>query len=271
MPTRQEFQSQTPLLRRARTSKNHIFSNRKLYCSVSRDSKMTIPNSRLLNVGVLIVLLVFLGVLAFFVVTTTNQPPTNSIRVACVGDSLTQLTYYPNDLRQMLGSDYTVRNFGVGSTTVSLESETPYMNTSKFQDALEFNPDIVVLMLGTNDAQPSLHQYNASFVDNYLTLVAAFQALPSDPQIWIVLPPPIFDDQSGKISPQYFADTLIPIIGQVAEQADLPVIDVYSALADGAQYFPDGVHPDQKGAEIIAQTIYKALTTQTIEPKHLPS
>jgi hypothetical protein len=53
-------------------------------------------------------------------------------------------------------------------------------------------------MLGTNDAQPSLHQYNASFVDNTSRWFAAFQALPSDTQIWIVLPPPILMTSQAK-------------------------------------------------------------------------
>jgi acyl-CoA thioesterase-1 len=94
-----------------------------------------------------------------------------------------------------------VRNFGAGSTTVLLNSETPYMNTSVFQNALEFQPNIVIIMLGTNDAQPSLHRYNASFVGDYVKLVAAFQALSSKPKIWIVLPPPVFSNQSGKTDP----------------------------------------------------------------------
>jgi lysophospholipase L1-like esterase len=169
---------------------------------------------------------------------------------------------YPLEVWTQLGSDYTGHNFGAGSTTVSLDSETPYMNTSAFQNALEFQPDIVIIMLGTNDAQPSLHRYNTSFVNDYVKLVAEFQRLSSEPKIWIVLPPPIFSDQGGKISPEYFKNTVIPLIEQVANETDLPLIDVYSALASYSDYFPDGVHPDIAGAKLIADEIYKALRTQ---------
>jgi len=118
---------------------------------------------RLLAIG-LALLLVASGIIAFFILA-----PLSTIRVACVGDSLTQSTEYPYDLWMLLGtSEYTVRNYGAGSTTVSLDSETPYMNTNVFQDALNFQPDIVIIMLGTNDAQPSLHQFNASFVEDYV-------------------------------------------------------------------------------------------------------
>ena len=136
------------------------------------------------------------------------------------------------------------------------------MNTSVFQGALDFQPDIVIIMLGTNDAQPSLWQYNTTFVGDYLEIVNAFKELASEPRIWIVLPPPIFSNQSGKIGPEYFDSTIIPLIEQVANETDLPLIDVYSALAGGSEYFPDGVHPNSIGAKLIADEVYNVLVSQ---------
>jgi lysophospholipase L1-like esterase len=215
-------------------------------------------NLRLLAIG-LVILLVVSGITAFFILALSSD----AIRVACVGDSLTQSTEYPYDLWMLLGTaNYTVRNFGAGSTTVSLGSETPYMNTSVFQSALDFQPNIVIIMLGTNDAQPSLRLYNTSFVGDYVKLVAAFQGLSSKPKIWIVLPPPIFSNQSGKISLEYFKFIVIPCIEQAANETNLPIIDVYSALASYSNYFPDGVHPNSAGAELIANEIYKAIISQ---------
>ena len=37
-----------------------------------------------------------------------NKPTTTPIRVACVGDSITQITKYTADLQAMLGPNYTV-------------------------------------------------------------------------------------------------------------------------------------------------------------------
>jgi acyl-CoA thioesterase-1 len=223
---------------------------------------MNKKNLRLLAIG-LVILLVSSGIIAYFIFTIENRKNSPAaIRVACVGDSLTQSTQYPYDLWMLLGSAYTVCNFGAGSTTVYLNSETPYMNTSAVQRALEFQPNIVIIMLGTNDAQPNLAQYNASFVDDYETLVAAFQGLMSKPEIWIVLPPPIFSNQSDKINSEYFKFTIIPCIKQAANETSLPLIDVYSALASYSNYFPDGVHPNSAGAKLIANEIYKAITSQ---------
>jgi len=219
-------------------------------------------NLRLLAIG-LVILLVLSGITAFLILATENKEPlSDKIRVACVGDSLTQSTEYPFDLWNLLGSNYTIGNFGAGSTTVLLNSETPYMNSTPFQSAMEFQPNIVIIMLGTNDAQPNLEIYNASFVGDYVKLVAVFQALTSKPKIWIVLPPPVFENQSGKINPEYFKLTVIPCIEQAADETNLPVINVYSALASYSDYFPDGVHPNSAGSKLIANEIYKAIISQ---------
>jgi lysophospholipase L1-like esterase len=221
---------------------------------------MNKKNARLLAIA-LVVLLVSSGIAAYFLLTNGNDPPpSTAIRVACVGDSLTQSTEYPYDLWKILGMEhYSLRNYGAGSTTVSLDSETPYMNTSMFQDALDFQPDIVIIMLGTNDAQPSLHQFNASFVGDYVQLVTAFQGLSSKPEIWVVLPPPIFSDQGGKMDPEYFSLTIIPGIEQAATETNSPIIDVYSALINYPQYSTDGVHINSDGAQIIADEVYTAI------------
>ena len=225
-------------------------------------------NKKTLGLLIVSVLLLFIASICG-VVYFIGQNNQKNIRVACVGDSLTQSTEYCYNLMVALGDGYDVRNFGVGSTIVNLISETPYMATTTFQEALDFEPDIVIIMLGTNDAQPSLFPYNATFVGDYLTLIHAFQELSSDPKIWLVLPPPIFSNQSGRIGPEFFEQTIIPYIKQVANEANLPVIDVYSLLLDYPEYFPDGVHPrktignwsNEPAAQIIAAAIYKAITS----------
>jgi lysophospholipase L1-like esterase len=194
---------------------------------------------------------------ALLISASQNQAP---IRVACVGDSLTEGSLYPEDLWMLLGEGYEVENFGYHGTTVTLDSPTPYMHEAVFQQALQYNPDIVIIMLGTNDALPALEQYNAYFVEDYLTLVAQFKALQSKPQIYLVLPPPILNNGTG-LSTEFFDQHIIPDIKEVAEKAQLPTINVYEALKSHPEAFPyDGVHPTDQGAQLIAEAIYKALT-----------
>ncbi len=235
----------------------------------------------LLAIGIVILLVLSVATAYLLVNTNKNSSVT---RVACVGDSLTQSTAYTYELWEMLGRSarytvgnytiepdinatgssmrYEVGNFGAGSTTISLNTETPYMNTTVFKDALEFQPDIVIIMLGTNDAQPNLAANNATLTDDYVKLVDAFKGLSSKPKIWVVLPPPIFSNQSGKMNPEYYKLTVIPSIEQAADRTNSATIDVYSALASHPEYFTDGVHPNSSAAEIIANEVYKAIIPQ---------
>jgi lysophospholipase L1-like esterase len=183
------------------------------------------------------------------------------IRVACVGDSITEITGYPSDLQSLLGSNYSVGNFGVSGSTVLLNSWKPYMNQSEFQKALEFQPDIVIIMLGTNDDLQMLRQYNASFEQDYAELITAFQQLESRPQIWIVKPPPILSN-SPDLSIPYFNEVIIPKIEDLANKMNLPVIDVFTAFGNRTDYFVDGVHPNSEGAALIASEVYKAINPQ---------
>ena len=191
--------------------------------------------------------------------TTNSQIQPRVIKVACVGDSITANFGYPETLQELLGKNYLVGNYGLGGTTVNLDGETPYMYEPIFGEAKESKPDIVIIMLGTNDAHPDLHKYNGSFVNYYITLVNAFQNLNSKPQIWIVKSPPIVNNETG-LSPEFFRQNILPKIEEVAQRTGLPLIDAYTPLLGKPEYFIDGVHPTYEGAMLIADEVYKAIS-----------
>jgi lysophospholipase L1-like esterase len=186
---------------------------------------------------------------------------TNPIRVAMVGDSITAETNYVNDLWLMLGSKYDLGNFGVNGATIYLKTDNPWVYAPAFKAAKQFEPQIVIIMLGTNDANPSLNETNAEFIQEYAGLVAQFQGLASKPKVWIAKPPPIFSNDYG-LSGTYFAKNIIPDIEQVANSTGTPVIDIYNAMLSHSTYFPDGVHPDADGSVAIANATYSALTSK---------
>jgi acyl-CoA thioesterase I len=198
----------------------------------------------------------------FQLINVLPMAPLNAkIRIACVGDSITQGSGYPAKLQLLLGTNYLVKNFGVAGTTVSLNSASPYMDQTAFQKAEEFEPDIVVIMLGTNDARTDINKYNETFVDDYIQLVSSFQNLTSNPKILVVDSPPIFTDNPNYNS-TYLADNIIPEIDNVANNLNLPTIDVYNAFGDHADYFMDGVHPNDEGATLIASEVDNAIIEQ---------
>ncbi len=204
---------------------------------------------------VIAILLVSSGLLVVFFgnLGSSSKP----IRVACVGDSITEGFGYPNELWMLLGADYSVGNFGAGGSTVSLNSDKPYMNQSAFHEAKAFLPDIVVIMLGTNDAS-SDYRYIDEFVADYKKLISEFQTLPSKPEVWLVKPPPIFNNSLGPIDTN-LEQGVIPRIEQVANELGLPLIDVHAALLNHPEYFLDGVHPTIQGTKIIASEVNIAI------------
>lgn len=212
---------------------------------------------KLLTIGIALMIL-STGFAAYFMMTT-NIVAAKPIRVACVGDSITEGSGYPYKLRLLLGSDYVVGNFGVSGSTVSLNSTKPYMNESKFQDAIDFHPDIVIIMLGTNDANTAISQNEESFETDYSQLVSAFEQLDGKQLIWVVKSPPIFTNNPS-YNNSYLEGTVLPQIDNLADQMNLPTVDMYSALGNHADFFMDGVHPDDNGASIIALNVYDAIT-----------
>ena len=190
----------------------------------------------------------------------SKNSSTTTIRVACVGDSITELTNYPTILSRLLGKNYVIDNFGVSGAKVTLDSDSPYLYSEACRDATKFQPNIVVIMLGTNDAVPDFEQCRGNFVEDYLTLVESFQSLASKPQVWVVKPPPIFADGMG-LSIEAYSAEIVPAIVQVANKKNLPIIDVYSAL-QSPRFFTDGVHPNEEGAKLIAEVVYRVIVNK---------
>ncbi|MCK6491148.1 MAG: GDSL-type esterase/lipase family protein [Planctomycetes bacterium] len=182
------------------------------------------------------------------------------IKVACVGDSITlgntkaPETAYPVLLQALLGERYEVVNFGVGGRTLLRRKDPLALGR-----ALKAQPDVVVIMLGTNDArQATWDQLGGEFVGDYVGVVKAFQDLPSRPAVLAALPVPAFPGQWG-ISQTVIAGQVIPAIREAAEKAGIPVIDTHTPLLERKALFPDQVHPNPAGNQIIAETVAQAV------------
>ena len=219
--------------------------------------------TKILALGVAILIL-SLSVLLILFFRSTEEPANfdGVTRVACMGDSNTEVTGYPADLQTKLGANYSVGNFGSTGATVLLDTDGPYLNRDAFKNATDFQPNIVVIMLGTNDARTNIYMSIDHFVDDYVKLIREVQQFKSKPKIWLATPPPIFDNNLS-LSSEYLTDGVIPRIRRVATIVGLPLIDVYSTLATHSEYFSDGVHVNSAGAEIIASEVFKGISRST--------
>ena len=182
--------------------------------------------------------------------------------VACLGDSLTNMTDYPADLQALLSQNSTVRNFGMDGATVNFVSNRTYYFSEEYLAARSFLPTTVIIMLGTNDARTNIYPEIERFVSDYEHMISRIQNFSSKPQIFLVVPPPIYSNTMN-LNGTDLVQGVIPRIKQIADTMHLPLIDAYTPMLNHPDYFTDGVHPNSKGAQVIANTIYNAITTKS--------
>ena len=196
------------------------------------------------------------------------QDKPKQIKVACVGNSITEGAgwgdkTYPAQLGALLGSGYDVRNFGLGGRTLLKKGDFPYWNENIFVQAKDFNPDILIIMLGTNDSKPQNWKYKDEFFDDYSELIKAFRADTRTPQIFVCLPPPVFKDGFG-ITNSIIHDKIIPLIDSIKNKFNTLMIDFNSAMAKDSVLFPDGIHPNGEGYGIMAKIAFEAIKSHPL-------
>ncbi len=203
-----------------------------------------------------------------------KAPVATAKRVACIGNSITDgfgipmpdVNGYPAQLQNQLGSDYYVRNFGVSARTLLTNGDRPYTKENAWKEALSFNPDIVVIKLGTNDSKPqNWDSHGKEFASDLQQMVNQLKALPSKPRI--ILCTPIKAATNTKdVKPQTILDStivagVIPAIRKVAKKNKLEVLDLHPVIDPSTDEMQrDGIHPTAKGATHIAKTVAAFIT-----------
>jgi acetyl esterase/lipase len=214
-----------------------------------------------------------------------QTPKPDAVRVACIGNSITDghgielaSAYgYPALLQKKLGSGYWVKNFGVSARTLLNKGDHPYMNELAWRDALAFDPDIVVIKLGTNDSKPQNWQHASEFRSDLEQMLFALRpdlaqpvkkkkgkkkAAPAPaarPQIILCTPIPAFKS-TWDISDEVITSQIIPILKEEAAKYDLQLLDLHTLYAgDGDKMLSDGIHPDGRGVQRLADIVAGAL------------
>ena len=198
---------------------------------------------------------------------TTIQPPTEKILVATVGDSITygpnELTKnretdtYPAQLQVKLGNVFTVKNFGSNARTLLSSGDYPYKEDPVFAESIKANPDVVVIMLGTNDAKPS--NWNAAQYEKELAeFVELYKSIKSKPHVYLVTVPAVYNDTLG-IPTKTIETEVVPAIRRVSGATQTSLIDVFYATKNRPELFIDGVHPTKEGNILLANVIYDGM------------
>ena len=199
-----------------------------------------------------------------------QAPKPDAIRVACIGNSITDghgidmapQHGYPALLQKKLGDGYWVKNFGVSARTMLQKGDFPYMNETAWKDALAFQPDIVIIKLGTNDSKPDNWKYGKEFEQDLRTMLTALKEA-SNPRIILCTPVPAYKP-SWAISDSVIVNEIIPIINKVAKKERMEVIDLHTLFHnnDGKQMQSDGIHPTEQGDAQMARAVFDAITSR---------
>lgn len=182
---------------------------------------------------------------------------------------------------QLGGSGYEFLNTGISSQTMLKKGLcndlTPcsYWNTDAWQTALYSQPDIVTIMLGTNDAkyfnwegiQQNLGDYYAL---DYVDMIRSVRRRAPLATIYIMIPPPLFDPYPYEMNATIINQVFPTLIRDIAAVMDVSVIDLYTAFntavdtkavgGNSSILSCDGCHPTHDGNLIIAEAIRKAIT-----------
>ena len=220
------------------------------------------------------------GITLFLILTSLffSALATDTIRVACVGNSVTygagiverETMSYPAQLQNLLGDKYIVENFWHSGARLLKKGHNPYWKLNEFQEAINFNPDIVIIHLGLNDTDPrNWPRYRDEFNQDYKELIDTFEE--KGAEVWICKMTPIFHQH-----PRFKSGTrdwfwqIQKEIERVAETSGVGLIDLHTPLYSRPDLFPDALHPTAEGATILANTVYTAISKEYAELQIAP-
>lgn len=178
-----------------------------------------------------------------------------------------------------------VRNYGIGGTRIALQKGNRQLPKDDFRDVNSFcerydkmeDADVVVVFGGTNDSDHgdapigqmsdrtpetfygACHYLFENLIKKYIGKPIVIMT-PLHRQ-WENIDRPVDDVITHRELRNY-----VKIIREVAEYYSLPVLDLYAYSGLQPQieevrvmYMPDGVHPNDKGNEVIAHKLQKFL------------
>ncbi len=203
-------------------------------------------------------------------------PLEGDVKIACVGDSVTYghgvsgwvSNNYPKQLDTLLGDGYCVNNYGHSGATVQGSGDQPYITYSEYDESLEFDADIIIFMMGSNDSKPENWRGADAFRQQYLQRLAEYKENNPDVRIILCTPPTAFYPEgmtegltNYDIDPA-IVEEIADIVRSVATDEGYELIDINDLTEGHPEYFlSDNVHPNNTGAKLIAETVYNYLKT----------
>ena len=208
--------------------------------------------------------------------------------VACCGDSITYGLLattpeksYPAVLQSLL-PHCLVENCGRNGATAIADYPllpncyAPYLKSPEYARAMVSGADVVVLMLGMNDGNPTHHfnavnggpiteEYCRRYEETLTALVENFRNLPTKPQVYIAMTTAmrrVVGPQFDEAYIENFTENtrkIRQLQKAVGEKLGVRLIDTLTDMDDPA-YYKDGCHLSDAGYRQLAHMIHKAIT-----------
>jgi acyl-CoA thioesterase I len=183
------------------------------------------------------------------------------VRIGTLGDSITKGSpgkNYPEELDSLLPANYLIINYAVPGTCLIKNFVDPIWNYLQFSQLLTDTLDMIIIMLGTNDCNPTnAFTKLTDFEKDYREMISLFQGKNPRPEIMLCYPPPL---HAGSFKMDSLIRTVvIPSIDKIAADLKLKIADTYHQVNDYPSNYPDGLHPNKGGAATLARIIRDAL------------
>lgn len=209
-------------------------------------------------------------------------------RISCCGDSITfglmatsEEKSYPSVLQKLLGDEFEVSNFGRSGATVIDDFDvvpdrySPYDKTEEYKKSLASSPDIVILMLGMNDGNPThcfneqnggpISDYYINFYEEILVkLIKTYQNLSTKPKVYLGRTTHMkrtVENGHEEFYVKYFNENLAKILDvqeKIAKEMNVPFVDTRAGMEDEG-FYRDGCHMTDEGYQKLAKIFYDAL------------
>ncbi len=185
--------------------------------------------------------------------------------ITCFGDSITEgigacpmdKMSYPARLGELLGDGYSVINMGASGMTLQKEGDYPYYKEPRYEKSFETSPDIVIIMMGTNDSKKWNWNKERYFAE-LCGIIERFMSIPTHPKLIISSCCTAFSP-IDTINNDVISGDMRSVQKKAAEKYGLVFFDMTDKTKDHPEWFCDTLHPNNDGylklAEMFANVI----------------
>ena len=198
-------------------------------------------------------------------------------RIAMIGDSITHANAledgvwkvtYGKCLNELLGNTYDVYNGGVsGAHALARNTGFPYKVQCQYTFTSNFDADLFLIMLGTNDANyikdsttgelltgDALEEWHQKFKADYKALIQHYV----DTGKPVVISAAPYNTNTSW--PEGAVKTTSDWGKEVAAEMGLPCVDMWAFVNGHDDWLKDGCHPNALGYENMSKHMYEFLT-----------